>query len=324
MQTLLNKIQHYIIHHNLIASGNKIVIAFSGGPDSMLLLHYLNTIKHSFNITLIAAHLDHGWRENSASEVVFCKEVCEKMDIPFVSAKLQDLAVQKQANGSKEEIGRNARRFLFEQVAREHNADLIAVGQHLDDQEETFFIRLLRGSTLSGLTCIKPKDGIYIRPLLEIKKQEILEYLSEHGITYLKDPSNELDIYLRNRIRKYVIPALRETDDRFDHNFLRTLGSIQEAEQYLTTLTQKAFEESAHQSHGTWHLDTIKLRALDSFLQYRVLLMWLIQNGVPFTPTERFLDEIMRFIEQPGSKTHTLHTHWSMVKKKNIVFVEKP
>ncbi len=320
---LFQKIQHYIIHHNLIASGNKIVIAFSGGPDSMLLLQYLNSIKHTFNLTLIACHLDHGWRENSASEVVFCKELCEKLDIPFVSARLQDLTIEKQTKGSKEEIGRNARRFFLENVAREHNANLIAVGQHLDDQEETFFIRLIRGSTLSGLTCIKPKEGVYIRPLLEIKKQEILDYLDQEGIVYLTDPSNELDIYLRNRIRKYVIPALRETDDRFDHNFLRTLGSVQDAEQYLTRVTEQAFMSIAHQAHETWHLDTAKLRELDPFLQYRVLLLWLIKSGVPFVPTERFLDEIMRFIEQPGSKAHTLHTHWSMVKKKNIVFIEK-
>ncbi len=320
---LFQKIQHYIIRHNLIASGNKIVIGFSGGPDSMLLLHFLNSIKHTFNITLIAAHLDHGWRENSASEVLFCESVCAKLEIPFVSARLQELALEKQTKGSKEEVGRNARRFFLETIACEHNANLIALGQHLDDQEETFFIRLIRGSTLSGLTCIKPKEGVYIRPLLEIKKQEILDYLDREGIAYLTDPSNELDIYLRNRIRKYVIPALRETDDRFDHNFLRTLDSIQSAEQYLITLTKRAFGESAHQANDTWHLDITKLRALDSFLQYRVLLLWLIKSGVPFVPTERFLAEVMRFIEQPGSKTHTLHTHWSMVKKKNIVFIEK-
>lgn len=320
---LFAKIKEYCNNHNLIATGNKIVVAFSGGPDSLLLLHFLVSLKHSYNLTLIAVHLDHGWRENSASEVVFCENVCDALDVQFVSARLQNLEVPKQKKGSKEEIGRNARRFLLESVARLENADLIAMGQHLDDQEETFFIRLIRGSTLSGLTCIKPKEGMYIRPLLEIKKEEVLKYLDKEGITYLKDPSNDLDIYLRNRIRKYVIPALRQCDDRFDHNFLRTLHSIQEAEEYLARVTHEAFNTVAHQKDDIWHMDSSKLLNLDMFLQHRVLLMWLIKNKVPFVPTETFLDEIMRFIKQPGSKTHAMHKEWSIRKIKNIVFVNK-
>lgn len=321
---MLNNIQQYITDNNLIASGSKIVIGLSGGPDSILLLHMLHQLQRTYNLTLIAAHLDHGWRANSASEVVFCKEACEALNIPFVSAHLDDLKLKPQKlKGSKEEVGRNARRFFLETIVREHHADSIALGQHLDDQEETFFIRLIRGSTLSGLTCIKPKDGLYIRPLLEIKKQEILVYLKEQGITYLTDPSNELDLFLRNRIRKYVIPALRQTDDRFDHNFLRTLGSIQDAERFLVDLTQKEFKRIAHQVDGQWHVNSTQLHELDPFMQYRVLLEWLILSDVPFVPTERFLDEIMRFIKQPGSKTHTLHERWSIIKKKNMLSIEK-
>lgn len=320
---LFNKIQHYISNHNLITHGSKIVVAFSGGPDSLLLLHFLVSIRHTHNLTLIAAHLDHGWRENSASEVVFCKNVCDALDVKFVSARLQDLEVPKQTKGSKEEIGRNARRFLLESIAQKESAHLIAMGQHLNDQEETFFIRLIRGSTLSGMTCIKPKEGMYIRPLLEIKKQEIVAYLDHQGITYLKDGSNDLDIYLRNRIRKYVIPALHQSDDRFDHNFLRTLYSLQETEEYLTRVTQEALMSVAHQKDDIWHMDSSKLLTIDQFLQHRVLLLWLIKNNVPFVPTETFLDEIMRFIKQPGSKTHALHKEWSIIKKKNSLTIKK-
>ena len=158
--------------------------------------------------------------------------------------------------------------------------------------------------------CLKSKN----KKFLPISKPKAL-------LAYLTDPSNELDIYLRNRIRKYVIPALRQTDNRFDHNFLRTLSSIQSAEQYLTKVTQKKFSSVAHQAGTMWHLNTLKLQALDSFMQPRVILEWLIKNNVPFIPTEAFLKEILRFIMQPGSKSHVIHERWSIIKKKNIVYI---
>ncbi|MGE0010533.1 MAG: tRNA lysidine(34) synthetase TilS [Candidatus Babeliales bacterium] len=324
MQTLFTKIQQFCIDHNLITPGSKIVVGFSGGPDSMLLLYFLNSIKHTHNLSLLAVHLDHGWRESSASEAVFCKEVCDKLDIAFLSARLNELPLPpEKLKGSKEEVGRHARRFLLEQVAHEHNANSIALGQHFDDQEETFFIRLIRGSTLSGLTGIKPQEGMYIRPLLSLMKKEVLTHLDKQGITYIKDPSNEHDAYLRNKIRKYVIPALRQVDDRFDHNFKRTLTSLQETEDYLKTHTQEVFDRIAQHEHDCWMLQSDKLLTLHPYMQHRILLMWLIKNNVSFVPTESFLDEIIRFIEQSGSKTHTLHERWSIVKKKNVIFIEK-
>lgn len=317
----LETIQQYITDHNLIAPGNTIVVGLSGGPDSVFLLHILSQIRHAYDLKLIAAHLDHEWRDNSEQDMLFCKEVAQHLDISFESAKLSELPLPKQPKGSKEEVGRNARRLFLESVAKEHTADAIALGQHLCDQEETFFIRLIRGSTLTGLTCMKPKDGLYIRPLLEVKKKEILDYLDAHGIAYVKDPSNELDLFLRNRIRKHVIPAIRNADSRFDQNFLRTLHSIQAAEKYLTGITTNTFTSIADQVDGTWHLDTKKLFALDPFLQYRILLHWLITADVPFVPSESFLDEIMRFLHQPASKTHAIHDRWSIVKKRDTAHI---
>jgi len=314
---MLERIEQYITDHSLIAPGNTVVVGFSGGPDSLLLLHMLSQLQHTYSLTLIAAHLDHEWRDNSEQDQLFCKEVAQHLNIPFVSAKLSELPLPKKPKGSLEQIGRKARRLFLEIVAQEHNADAIALGQHLDDQEETFFIRLIRGSTLSGLTCMRPKSGLYIRPLLEIKKTKILNYLDTHGITYLKDPSNELDFFLRNRIRKRVIPAIREADERFDHNFLRTLTSIQATENYLSGVTKQAFKTVASLIDTRWHIDTTKLFSLDPFIQYRLLMHWLISSGVPFVPTEGFLDEIMRFLHQPGSKTHVIHEQWSIVKKRD-------
>lgn len=322
--SLFTEIQQYITYHNLIPSGSKVVIGLSGGPDSILLLYALNHLKITFDLSLIAVHLDHGWRNNSADDVLFCKKVCDTLNIPLVSARLQDLALPAhKLKGSKEEVGRHARRFVLEQVASEQHAQVIALGQHADDQTETFFIRLLRGSTLAGLTGIKPRDGMYVRPLLAVYKQEIIDYLHEHGIEYLTDPTNEHDTYLRNRIRKYVIPALRQTDERFDHNFVRTLDSLQETEEYLARQTIQIFEQCAQQVESLWTLSKNKLLALDTFMQKRILVMWLIKNNVPFTLSENFLTEILRFINLQASKSHRMHAQWSITKKKDILTIEK-
>ncbi len=146
-------------------------------------------------------------------------------------------------NGSQEEYGRRLRRHFFEQILREYNADSVALAHHAQDQEETFFIRLIRGSSLTGLTSIKPKNGPYIRPLLETPKAEILAWLHTNNIPYALDKTNESPDYLRNRIRLNVLPALRICDERFEANFLTTLNRLKTTEDFLERLTQKAFEK---------------------------------------------------------------------------------
>jgi len=171
---MLSKIITHINTHQLIPPGSKLVVGFSGGPDSVFLLHLLASIRTSHNITLIAAHLDHQWRSNSHEDVVFCKTMAEQLNITFISSTINALQKDFNANGSTEAQGRAARRHFFETVLKEQNAQGIALAHHLQDQEETFFIRLIRGSSLSGLTGMLSRDGAYIRPLLEINKSEIL------------------------------------------------------------------------------------------------------------------------------------------------------
>src|SRR5579859_4278080 len=148
---MISRILEFTKNNHLIPDNHKIVVGLSGGPDSIFLLHLLADIRTQKNITLIAAHLDHQWRSNSAEDVIFCKKACDDLGIPFVSAQASDLSVAIKPNGSKEEVGRKLRRAFLESVAQQHNAHAIALAHHLQDQEETFLIRLIRGTTLSGL-----------------------------------------------------------------------------------------------------------------------------------------------------------------------------
>ncbi len=320
--SLEQKIQQYIYTNKLIKENSRVIIGLSGGPDSVCLLHILAGLQTEFNLTLIAAHLNHEWRKNAANDIDFCKEFAHKLDIEFVTQKASELKPPMPFTGSKEEIGREMRRFFFEQLAQECNAQAIALGHHLQDQEETFLIRLIRGSSLTGLTCMKPKEGSYIRPLLEVTKEEILSYLNDNNIVYLVDPSNEWQDFLRNRIRSKVIPELVAADNRFHANFSRTLAKLQETDKFINSIVDKTFEEITSQDQA------LKLREflqLDSFLQHKILLKWLIVHDVPFTPTESFFDEIMRFLKQPASGVHQMHETWAIEKlvNKNLVKIKK-
>lgn len=313
----------FITQHALINAHDTIIVGFSGGPDSLFLLHMLAHLRHSKNLTLIAAHLDHEWRSSSSSEAALCKERAEQLGVTFISARISELDMNKKSSGSLEELGRRARRFFLEQVRSTYNAHAIALAHHADDQEETFFMRMIRGSTISGLCCMKPKDGYYIRPLLGLYKQEILAYLDLNTMPYIIDPSNMSDNYLRTRIRNHVIPALRKSDSRFDANFQRTVHHIHQADAFIERLTEKTFSTIATYKENKWHVDVESLFALDSFLQERIILYWLIKSKVPFVPTQKFIHEIKRFLQHAGTKTHALHILWKIVKNKKTAFIQE-
>ncbi len=320
---MFEKIKNFIVQHHLIKSGNKIVIGLSGGPDSVFLLYFLASLQQKYNLSLIAENLNHEWRKEADQEQQDCATLAQNLNIPFVTAKRSELSVPFKQNGSQEEYGRKMRRHFFEKVLHEHNADAIALAHHLQDQEETFFIRLIRGSSLTGLTAMKPKHGAYIRPLLETHKIDILAWLHENNIAYATDVTNESSDYLRNRIRMNVLPALRNCDDRFETNFLATLNRLKTTEQFLEQLTQKTFNEISYIQDNQRFININQLIIIDEPLRTRVLMHWLITENVHFPITEAFLDEIIRFLQTPQGGTHNIHEQWSIIKKQNLTYIIK-
>lgn len=310
--------------HTLIPHNSSIVIGFSGGPDSVFLLHFFKLIQQDRNLTLYAAHLNHEWRGDEAEEdALFCKRMASELAIPYIQARLSDLPDTPQHEGSREAQGRAARRQFLTTVQQKTNSPLIALAHHADDQQETFFIRLMRGASLAGLVGMAPKAEQYIRPLLNIHKKEILAYLEEHKIPYREDRSNYEPDYLRNRIRATVIPALKAADERFDHSFMHTLSRLQETEDFLRTLTEQTFAEIATpETHGHT-LDGARLKSMHPVLQERIIVYWLCKEKVPFPPAYGFLREIIRFIESPYGGSHKVHTTWGLTKKNNVITLLK-
>ncbi|OQA35762.1 MAG: tRNA(Ile)-lysidine synthase [Candidatus Dependentiae bacterium ADurb.Bin331] len=310
--SLFQQISDYCEKNKLLPSGSSVVVGLSGGPDSVFLLHFLKHYQQNNQLTLIAAHLNHEWRTAADADQQFCADLAQRFNISFHTKKISQLPVSIKHNGSKEENARNYRRFFLESVAQEYGATAIALGHHANDQQETFFIRLLRGTTLSGLTGMKPKKDFYIRPLLDVRKEEIVQFLDTHKITYCIDETNDSPTFLRNRIRNDVIPALKLCDSRFETQFSRTISMIQQTEQFLEQLTEKTFSQIAYQENGSWYLNTQKLKTYDEFLQHRIIVHWLVKEQIPFVLTEQFVDEIMRFFVTSEKKTHQIHHAWKI------------
>ncbi|HEX4069018.1 MAG TPA: tRNA lysidine(34) synthetase TilS [Candidatus Babeliales bacterium] len=321
--SIYTQITDFIKKHALIERNKKVVIGLSGGPDSVFLLYFLASLQKEHNLTLIAAHLNHEWRPEADQEQKDCATLAHTLNIPFVTAKRSELAATIKYNGSQEEYGRKLRRYFFEKVLQEYNADAIALAHHAQDQEETFFIRLIRGASLTGLAAMKPQHGTYIRPLLETHKSDILAWLHENNVKYATDTTNDSQDYLRNRIRMNVLPALRTCDDRFETNFITTLKRLKETEQFLEELTRTTFDSISNITANQRYINIPQLLVLNETLRNRILMHWLITENVSFPTTESFLDEITRFLQNPNGGTHAAHQKWSLVKKQKVAYIKQ-
>ena len=336
---IFNTIERFTQKNNLINNNDVIIIGLSGGPDSVFLLHFFIHLQKKYNLTLIAAHLNHEWRPEADQEEQLCRELAQKLNVTFVSEKLSLLSHAPKFNGSKEEYARSMRRYFLQNVAQQYNAHSVTLGHHALDQQETFFIRLIRSSSLAGLTAMKPRNKLYIRPLLDINKSDILTWLDAHNIAYATDLSNDSPDYLRNRIRNTVLPVLRSCDNRFDNNFLATLNRLQQDNNYLERITCETFDTISTIATIVTATETTTTNALTnkpkhllnipSFLNtvpelhHRLILHWLIAENVQFTPSEKLFNEIIRFLQSPRGRTHAIYEQWSIVKKKNIAFISK-
>ncbi|MBI4743825.1 MAG: tRNA lysidine(34) synthetase TilS [Actinobacteria bacterium] len=208
---LKEKVLLTIEKYNMLKSNDKVLVAVSGGPDSLTLLHLLLQIKPEYNLDLHIFHLDHMMRgEHSRKDAAFVKDTANRFQIASTILSFDVPSFIKKKHFSKQEGARKIRYQLLEEVADKTGSDKIALGHTLDDQVETVLMRLIRGSGLEGLKGIPPVRDKYIRPLIEITRKEVEEYCVQNNIVPVIDSSNFSMEYLRNRLRNDLIPYIAE------------------------------------------------------------------------------------------------------------------
>ncbi len=240
---LTNKVKASLKKHRLITKNETILVALSGGPDSVALLYLLNSLKKEFALKIAAAHLNHMLRgKESKKDMLFCQTLSARLNIPFFSESINIKKLNN--NASIEETARKARQDFLFKVTDNIKAAKIALGHTKDDQAETVLMRLLRGSGLYGLSAILPKRKIrqytLIRPLLEIPKKEILTYLKKRKISYRLDRTNKKDIYFRNRIRRNLIPKLKKYNKNIVSILANTAQTVALDYEYIKSEAEKS------------------------------------------------------------------------------------
>ncbi|SHG43925.1 tRNA(Ile)-lysidine synthase [Thermosyntropha lipolytica DSM 11003] len=290
--------------------GEKVILALSGGPDSMALLSVLRELADKIGFMIIAAHLNHGLREEADEEARFVEDYCRLQGIPCYVKKEDIKEIAARRKKSLEEAGREERYRFFRELKKELSAHRIATAHHKDDLAETVLHHIIRGTGIKGLRGIMPVNGDLIRPLLAVTRREIEAYLEQKGIPYCIDQSNYEPVYLRNRIRHELIPYLRE---EFNPRLVEALCQLA----YIARIENEVLEEEASKywqealrlkEEGKIVLDVPLLSRLHPAYQHRIIIQALkeIRGGEEGDISLKEVMEVAGLLGKTGS-SRVLH-----------------
>lgn len=238
---IINRVTSVIHNHELARDGDKVVVAVSGGGDSLALLHILKEVD--LQLQLLAVYIDHGLRPlETPRERMLIERCCHTLGIPFLFQTINVQALVAREKRSPEEAARTLRYAALEDIRQEHLARVIAVGHTADDQVEEFFLRVLRGSSRKGLSGMRMQRDRIIRPLLLETKGTLLDYLNARNISWCQDSSNLHRQFLRNRVRLDLLPLLeKDFNPAIRRTVLHTMDILAEEEAFLEEQTVAAF-----------------------------------------------------------------------------------
>ena len=233
------KIREYIRKHNMLNEGDRVVLGLSGGPDSVCLFFVLLALKEEYKLDIHALHVNHCIRGKDADEdQAYVESLCNEFEVPLKVLRIDIPAMVKDSGRSVEEEARMARYEAFESYADELAEDgagvKIAIAHNADDNAETVLFHMARGTGLDGMCGIAPVRDRIIRPLLEIPKAEILEFINENEIAYCVDDTNSEVCYDRNRIRHNILPELSEINPRALEHITEMTNRLSEVADYIS------------------------------------------------------------------------------------------
>lgn len=243
---ITEKLRKYVQENNLLDKDDKILIAFSGGPDSVFLFYCLNSLKEEFNLKIELVYVNHNLRNDVELDISFVKEFSQKHNLKFYIKEIDIQKLMKDHKLSEEEAGRYGRYEVFSDIMRENRLDKTATGHNMDDNVETFIFRMLRGTALNGLKGIPVKRGDIIRPILDFKKEEIVKILDGSREEYRIDSTNLETKYTRNKIRNLIFPLFNEINPLFKEKILNLINEI------------KGTETEEKEKYSELELDTLR------------------------------------------------------------------
>ena len=242
--------------HHMIGQGDFIAVGVSGGADSVCLLLLLCELKQEYDLELCAVHINHGIRREAFKDQEFVENLCRRRKVPWITFSEDVKGTAEKQSMSLEEAGRMIRYRCFRKVLDMHGGGKIAVAHHQNDQAETMLYRMSRGTGIQGLKGMEAVRADVIRPLLCLKKEEILAYLKEKDQDWMEDASNEDNTFARNKIRNQVIPALTKVNARAVEHIVSLSEEIEEWSRYLEEQLSEAWKACVKQEGKGRLIDT--------------------------------------------------------------------
>lgn len=276
--------------------GSGLTVALSGGVDSVVLLHlcktYLESLDSNQSIPVEAIYVNHGLSENAQDWQQFCGQLCLSLNIPF---KTKDVNVQPKPRQSLEALARDARYQALDELAEQGN--LILLGQHADDQLETFLLRLKRGSGLTGLSAMHDEVRLSsgrqcIRPLLNISREDIEAFARTFSLAHIEDESNQDDKFDRNFLRNQIIPPLKKRFNGFLKSTLRSIELLQQQQALIDEISQADLLLCEDQNDVPATLKLNELKQFSALRQSNVVRAWLCDLGLVM-PSKAQMSQIL-------------------------------
>lgn len=311
---LLQNLESYIRKHALFQAGDKILLAVSGGKDSVLMAHLFKLSGFNFGI----AHCNFNLRgAESQRDEAFVKMLAASMDVPFHLVHFQTKAYAASHKVSTQMAARTLRYQWFEEVRVAQGYDAIALAQHQNDAIETVLLNLLRGTGIAGMHGILPKRGWLIRPLLFLSGEDIAALVKSFELDYVEDSSNKSTDYVRNKLRLKVIPHLKEINPNLELTFENNMQRFAETELVLQNTVAALKKKLFTEKEGKFYLAIKKLKELKPL---HLLLFELLR---PFNFTESVVDELIASLSKQSGTSFYSNSHRIVVDRSSLILSSK-
>jgi tRNA(Ile)-lysidine synthase len=303
---MLDQVKKTIKQYRMLTPGDRVLVAVSGGVDSVVLLYALRELQKSEKLSLAVAHFDHAIRTDSAADAEFVKKLARSLKLRYYSERADVPAYAKAQKLSLEVAARTLRYQFFERIAKAHDFKKIALGHTLNDQAETLLMRLLRGAGLEGLSGIPPVrpsgELTYIRPLIECTRDQIVAFAQAHKLSWREDPTNYDTTIMRNKIRHELIPILKEYNPKVLEALGRTARLLAQAAHVLDCQAEQALATLiASESAQGLALDLKDLMAMPEYLQALVLRRAIARVNPLCELEAAHIEALLRWISRRGA-----------------------
>lgn len=311
-----DKVRSAIMEYNMTAQGDAVVVALSGGADSVSLLFALKELEQELGITLSACHVNHNLRgSESDGDMQFCRGLCERIGVPL-EVRSVDVLSQRQKHEGVEETARRARYSFFEELlSRQGEHSRLATAHNSNDCAETVLLNMLRGTGLKGLCGVPPVRGRIIRPLIYCTRSEVERFCAEHELSFVTDSTNLSDDYTRNRVRHTILPEMQKINPALLECMTRMQQSLRQDSAYLEQLAEHGLE-SARVSGG---YSAAVLCALPQPVLSRAVQLVLKEGGIE--PSALRINTAIGLLQKGSGRFNPCKNRFFTVKK-GVAFVE--